>query len=33
MIDPEGNLLDVDAPRPTSKKTEEIIKAWIEKGA
>jgi thiol-disulfide isomerase/thioredoxin len=33
MIDPQGNLLDVDAPRPTSKKTEAIIKAWIEKGA
>mgnify|MGYP006302313657 CR=1 FL=1 len=30
MIDPEGNILDIDAPRPTSEKTEEMMIAWIE---
>jgi thiol-disulfide isomerase/thioredoxin len=29
MIDPEGKIINVDAPRPSSKETEKIMKKWI----
>ena len=31
MIDPSGNILDVDAPRPSSEKTEKMMQEWTKK--
>ncbi len=30
MIDPEGKIIDVNAPRPSSEQTEKMMKEWIE---
>ena len=30
MIDPQGKLIDVNAPRPSSARTEKMMKAWID---